>query len=198
MTVAGIDVSGYVPDWPAWRLQFGMCKATEGAPGEEFDYDEPAFDANWAGMKRAGLRRFAYHYAHPSGNPSAQAAFFTRVVRAGGLERGDNFVLDLETADGLPAVEVSFWAYVFCREMNAMNPGHRIIVYTYPYFAEQGYCAKLSPWWLWIADYGVPRPSVPPPWKTWKLWQLSAGGEVDHDIYNGTEQDFLAWSSTSG
>lgn len=198
VTVRGIDVSGYIPDWPQWGLQFGMCKATEGAPGEAWDFDEPAFDANWAGMKRAGIRRFAYHYAHPSADPAAQAAFLTRVVRAAGLEKGDNFVLDLESADGLPPIRVSFWAYVFCSEINRLNPGHRVLVYTYPWFAEQGYCAKLGNWALWIANYNVPRPAVPLPWRRWQFWQYTGGLDTDHDVFSGTEAELLAWTASSG
>lgn len=199
--VTGIDVSAYVPDWEAWKvhrgISFGLVKASEG-----LTYDEPSFDANWEGMRKTGLRRFAYHYAHPAESPSAQAAFFTRIVKTAGLEKGDNYVLDLETSDGLSPVDVSFWGYVFCREMNAMNPGHRIIPYTYPGFANAGYCAKLFSWALWIADYGVPHPEVPQPWAghhdSWTLWQSSAGGNVDYDEYAGSDSQFLAWTASSG
>jgi GH25 family lysozyme M1 (1,4-beta-N-acetylmuramidase) len=58
-------------------------------------------------------------------------------------------------------------------------------VYTYPAFAEQGNCARLGRWPLWIAHWGVARPVVPAPWKTWRLWQY-ASGQPDLDVFNGT------------
>lgn len=194
-TEPGIDVSAYIPAWRQWGVKFGLVKATEA-----LDYDEPAFDANWADLGKAGIQRNAYHVGHPQQDPAKQAAFFTRVVRAAGLRKGDMFVLDLEPVilDGLNPVQVSFWAYVFCHEINALNPGHRILVYTDVDLAERGYCAKLGPWGLWVADWGVPFPVVPPPWRRWRFWQYAGGGNVDHDRWNGTEAELLAWSATSG
>lgn len=191
----GIDVSAYVPAWGEWHISFGLVKATE-----SLDWDEPSFDANWAEMEKSGLQRNAYHVGHPQQDPALQAAFFTRVVRAGGLKRGDMFVLDLEPSvlADLDPVQVSFWAYVFCREVNRMNPGHRILVYADPDLAERGYCAKLGSWGLWVADWGVPEPVCRGPWKTFRFWQYAGAGNVDHDLWNGSETELLAWSATAG
>jgi lysozyme len=196
ITEPGIDVSAYVPAWREWDVKFALVKATEA-----LDYDEPSFDANWAELaKLPWIQRNAYHVGHPQQDPAQQAAFFTRVVRAAGLRKGDMFVLDLEPliVNSFSPVDVSFWAYVFCHEINAMNPGHRVLVYADSDLISRGYCAKLSSWGLWIADWGVPSPLVPLPWRTWRFWQFAGSENVDHDVWNGTEAELVAWSSTSG
>lgn len=194
MTVRGIDVS-YQIGWAGWkeRISFGMAKATEGVT-----YQAPGFPANWAGMRAEGLIRFAYHFAHPNRDPAEQARYFSDYVRAHGLDPHDHFVVDLETAFGIEPIDVSFWAWVFCRTMNTLNPGHRILVYTNPAFAEAGNCAKLAPWALWIAHWDVPRPTVPAPWHRWYFWQNAAGSLTDSDEWNGDLTELEEWVSHSG
>ena len=192
MTVNGLDVSGYVP---IWRGQgFGMVKATEA-----FDYQNPAFKANWDGMYEHNVQsRFAYHYAHPDLDPSKQAAYFVAFVKAHGLLQHDHFVLDLEQPFGRTPAQVSFWAHVFCEEVQRLAPGHRVLVYTNPWFAEQGYCASLGNRYLWIANYDAETPEVPPPWKTWTFWQLCGGSLVDHDWFNGSASQLAEFTSHAG
>jgi lysozyme len=193
----GIDVSSNngVVSWQQWRnaIEFTEVKATEGTV-----FKDPAFASNWHSADELNLHRFAYHYGHPAQSPSDQAEFFTDTVREEGLFKGDNFVLDLEANDGMSASDVSFWGYVFCQEMNRLNPGHRIVVQTYPDFASMGYCAKLGAWHLWIMEWDVPRPSMPVgPWKDYALWQW-ASGKVDRDRFNGTLAQLQTFCETTG
>jgi GH25 family lysozyme M1 (1,4-beta-N-acetylmuramidase) len=193
----GIDVSNRngVFDWQSWlgHIEFAMAKVTEGD-----NFIDPEFARNWEEMKRIKVHRFAYHYAHPDLDPATQAHFFVEEVRKQGLETGDNFVLDLEIDSGNADVirtpeEVSFWGWVFCRTVNHLAPAHRILVYTFPFFAEQGYCAMLGDWALWIANYDVPKPTVPGPWKDAAFWQ-DVGSQVDRDIFmEGSEKDLEEW-----
>jgi len=186
--VEGIDVSdnnGLI-NWERWRghILFAEIKATEG-----LTFDDPTFAENWSHALGLDLVRFAYHYGHPDEDPAKQAAFFTRTVRAQGMRDVDHFVLDLEVSRGKTPMEVSFWAYVFCREVNRLNPGKRVMVQTFPSFADAGFCAKLGAWHLWVMDWNVPEPSMPVgPWKNWALWQYAegSGGGLDRDRFNGT------------
>lgn len=186
---SGIDISNHQGffDWSEWNgfLDFGSVKATEGLTFRDAD-----FANNWQGMQDIGIFRFAYHFGHPSEDPVKQAAFLVNTVKAHGLGQHDNFILDLEQTDGLPPGKVSFWAWVFCTTINRLTR-NRILVYTYPAFAEAGNCAKLGGWGLWIANYQVPQPHVPPPWLFWRFWQFTdngprAGG-LDLDRWNGDE-----------
>lgn len=184
----GIDVSGNngAVNWPAWKgkIQFAEIKITEG-----LDFRDADCLVNWRGAKAEGLVRFGYHFAHPEEDPAGQARWLIDTAdNIGGLETGDNLVLDLETTGGLSPVEVSFWAWTFCTEVNRLAPKHRCIVQTYPAFIEQGNCAKLGSWHLWVMDWGVPEPAMPVgPWRQWALWQY-ASGPVDRDVFNGTHR----------
>jgi lysozyme len=58
--------------------------------------------------------------------------------------------------------------------------------------------------WFWLAQYG-PTPVVPPNWSKWTLWQYTDGslgpvptqvpnvGRFDRDIFNGTQEELLAF-----
>lgn len=181
----GIDVSNHNPNFP-WHLwhghiDFASAKATEG-----LTYQDPWFQWNWGGMKSIGVFRFAYHYGHPNLDPVKQAHYLVDYVRRFGLEKHDNFLLDLEETDGRTPVEVSFWAWVFCTTVNRIAPGHRILVYTNESFADAGNCAKLGGWGWWVASYGVPQPRIAGPWRFWRFWQWT-GDILDRDVYNGDE-----------
>lgn len=189
----GIDLSDNngLFDWPAWNghLDFAMIKATEG-PTQDYQtgYRDHQFERNWAEAEKMGIFRFAYHYAHPDGNPGAQAKYFVDTVKAQGMHIHDNFVLDLEVSDNVKPITVSFWAYVFCETVNRLTHGQRILVYTFPAFADAGYCAKLGHRELWIANFDTPQPHIPLPWRTWAFWQY-AGTGLDRDVFNGSEKD---------
>jgi lysozyme len=190
----GIDISnaqGARWPWAAERgkIAFGMAKATEG-----LGFTDPDFAENWDAMWELSptLCRFSYHFFHPSEDPRAQAQRFVATVRAHGLLPGDNFVLDLETADGMTPEFTAGSAVTFLRAVNELAPGHRVLVYTYPAFAEAGNCAGMESWHLWIADYGAERPAVPAPWTAWTFWQ-AGDSPVDTDLFSGTEAELLAF-----
>jgi|SRR5271165_3224718 len=202
MTVRGIDVSRWQGDFD-WRthpgLSFGMAKATEGT-----GYTDPEFGRNWDAMwgYRADHRmpRFAYCFFHASLDPVQQAEQLVLAVKAHGLLPGDNFVLDLEATDAgtglndeVAPAEVARRGIAFLHAVNAMAPGHRVLVYTYPAFAQAGHTAGMEAWHLWIANYGVTQPEVPQPWSSWAFWQ-DGDNPVDTDRYNGDEASLLAFT----
>lgn len=197
----GIDVSDWQGPkfpWHAYRgeISFAMIKATEGAA-----IHDPDFHENWiAARDDAGVvTRLAYHYARPGqSDPEVQAARLTAAAKAAGMTAHDHFMLDWEDAGDLSPVAASFWAWTFCTEVNRMNPGHRVLVYTFPDFAERGYCAKLGGWGLVVANWGVLHPEVPcGPWTTWRVWQWAAVG-IGNDMYDGDEAELASWFSHSG
>ena len=201
MTVRGIDISRWQGnfDWRAHPgLQFGMCKATEGHA-----FSDPQFAHNWGGMwayqADHRLPRFAYHFFRAAQDPIHQAEFLVLTARHHGLYPGDNFVLDLEATDGdgsndgvKPAVAAAR-AVEFLHTVNAMAPGHRVLVYTDPAFARAGNCAGMGSWYLWIANYLVSKPEVPQPWHDWTFWQ-DGDSPIDTDRFNGDLAQLLAFT----
>jgi lysozyme len=180
----GIDVSSYegTVDWNAWKrkgLAFAVAKATEGRT-----IRDSKFARNWSELRRIGLVRGAYHFAHPGNDANAEADFFLSTVRARGLEAGDLLVLDLERTDGKSAAHVSSWARTWCSRV-AKAIGCDPILYTFLSFAQEGNCAGLGGHPLWIADPSrtAGRPRVPAPWKHWLLHQYDVD-PIDADVAN--------------
>jgi lysozyme len=194
--VQGIDVSqwqGAFP-WGQWkgRIGFGLAKATEG-DGEtdpEFGHN---WDSMWALQPDHRFVRFAYSFFHPAQDPVVQAAHLVATVRGHGLLPGDNFVCDLEVNDGLPPGIVARNAATFLHKVNEFAPGHRVLLYTFPAFAQEGNCAGLESWRLWLADYGVPVPTAPRPWDRATFWQYT-DQPIDGDRFMGTEDELLAFT----
>ena len=186
---AGIDLSSYQPsfDWAAekGRISFAFAKATEGRT-----IRDPEFAANWQHAKALGLVRGAYHFAHPSNGAAVESAAFVATVRAHGLQAGDLLALDLETSDNLSPARVAEFARNWCADVHRAT-GHTPIVYTFLSFAEQGNCAGLGHYPLWIAEPSAPagRPVVPSPWSTWKFHQYGTvrvgSNTVDVNVFNG-------------
>jgi GH25 family lysozyme M1 (1,4-beta-N-acetylmuramidase) len=192
--IKGIDVSDNngIFDWYRWQghIDFAMCKTGEGIAEEGGTYYiDKEFDRNWRRMHEMGIERFAYWFGHSNEDPADQAKTFVSLVKGtdSGLVKGDVLVLDLEVTDGNSPVDVSFWAWVFCREVQRHAPDHRIMVYTFVDFALNGNCAKLGERELWIADYDTPVPEVPPPWHVWVMWQY-AGTGTDLDQWWGDDR----------
>jgi lysozyme len=189
-TVKGIDVyhgdnGGNAIDWNAVKqagISFAFAKATEST-----DFTDSMFQANWSGMKAAGIVRGAYHFFHADVDPVAQAQFFLSTV--GPLSPGDLLVLDLETTNGQTDSVVEAHAATFLDTVKASS-GVTPFLYTSPLFLSS--YAQLGAYPLWIAHYGVSCPMVPAPWTTYVFWQSSGGtvgpisGTVDLDSFNGT------------
>jgi GH25 family lysozyme M1 (1,4-beta-N-acetylmuramidase) len=202
--VRGIDVSqwqGASFDWGEWagKIGFGMAKATEGDSETDPEFGHH-WDSMWQLQADHRLPRFAYSYFRASLDPVVQAAHLVATVKGCGLLPGDNFVLDLEETepgsgmnDGMAPAHTARAACKCLREVNMLAPGHRVLVYCNPSFAAAGNCAGLSPWYLWLADYGVPAPTAPAPWDRATFWQYS-DDPVDGDRFMGTEDQLLAFT----
>ena len=200
--VQGLDVSMWQGafNWPAWKnkIGFGLAKAVDGT-----SETDPQFGHNWDGMWAMQpdhrFPRFAYLFFHASQDPVAQAAHLVATVKARGLLPGDNFVLDVEETepntdrnDGeAPAVTASR-AWECLQHVNALAPGHRVLLYSNPSFIKAGNCAGLNSWYLWLADYGVPAPAAPRPWSRATFWQYT-DSPVDGDRFMGSHEQLLAF-----
>lgn len=205
----GIDVSDNNGDfdWHSWQgaIEFAMIKATEGSSRDYPNgYHDVQFARNWEGARSIGVHRFAYHYFRfdPLHDPARQAADFVRVVTEQGLDLVDNFVVDWEEpTEGYSVHAQAFAVWVFCTEVQRLTEHkHRMLVYTFPAFADAGYCAMLGRWDLWIANWNAASPTVPPPWSNpsdgrpgWHFWQFAPGRtngtRPDLDRFNGSPHE---------
>jgi lysozyme len=161
------------------HLSFAFLKATEGR-----GFRDPLFPAFWKAAGDLGLARGGYHFARPTTDATAQADAFLSYVRSAGLGAGDMLALDLEVADGRTPPQVAEWGQEFCARVHA-EAGRPVLVYTFLSFAQQGNCAGLGGYPLWIADpSSTPgRPRIPAPWTTWAVHQFGQQG-IDLDVGN--------------
>jgi lysozyme len=196
--VRGVDVSYYQGrvDWAAARahgVDFAFARAADGR-----DLRDPAFAANWQGMRAAGVIRGAYQFFRPAQDPTAQAAVFLREIEAGGGMRPGDLppALDLETADGVAPAVVRARARVWLARVEAAL-GRTPIVYTSPgFWDEVGDDAAFGRYTLWLAHWETPCPALPGSWSRFRFWQDATdravpgiAAPVDTDWFDGTRAD---------
>ena len=187
----GIDVSHYqgVIDWAKVKnagLKFAFTKATQGK--SEVD---PTFHTNWAEIKTAGLVRGAYHFFNPDIDAAAQADHFIATVQ---LEPGDlPPVLDIEVTDGVTQAGIEDGIRVWLEKIAEVY-GVQPIIYSALPFVKTVWAEGFSMYPLWIADDTRSTPAPPGDSETWTFWQYTQkgaipglNGDVDRDIYQGTE-----------
>lgn len=180
--VSGIDVSGHngSVDWAKVKhagFEFAITKATEGE-----DWKDPSFaKGRLDEIKKYHLVPGVYHYLRPrSDRPgSKEATWFAQVITQAGFGRG--FlppVADIESTTLSPAGTCHYLHGFVGRVRTTLHV--KPIIYTYPSFASQylSGCAFLKDFHLWIAHYGVSKPTIPGPWHDYLMWQYTSTGHV--------------------
>lgn len=204
----GIDVSTYqgTIDWERVKNagnSFAFAKATEG-----IHTVDTTFAANWAGMQAAGISRGAYHFYRATRDPAQQAQHFLDVLTsAGGLTDTDlPPALDLEDNNGAAQIgSTALISGVTTWLSHVSDATGRIpIIYTAPSFWRTYMNNQFGQYFLWIANYGVPKPHVPDGWDRWSFWQYADNGNVDGiqgpvdlDHFAGTQADLPAFIASS-
>ena len=166
----GIDVSnnnGHV-DWArvaAAGYKFAWVKASEGQT-----FNDAFLLENVRGAHAHGLEVGAYHFLTPAGSPEGQAWHFAGRIRAAGLEKGDLLpVVDVEVP-GVTMNDVAAFVTELRHEL-----GVRPVIYTFPAFAHWTSTFGCK---LWIANFNVKAPTIPPPWTKQTAWQFSSTAHV--------------------
>jgi GH25 family lysozyme M1 (1,4-beta-N-acetylmuramidase) len=204
-TIEGIDVSYWQEtiDWDtlaAGDVNFVIMRASVNLS------EDSNFDVNWAGARRVGIIRGAYHYFHPDVDAAAQAETFLAAM--GPLEADDlPPTLDVEEDDGAPppdqyAAGVRTWL-----DMVEAATGRVPMIYCTGYFWESRVQATdMADHPFWAAHWGVTCPNVPTPWTDWAFHQYDvtdAGTvpgittRIDRDVFNGTMDDLLDFLSVT-
>jgi lysozyme len=182
-TVKGFDLyhgnTVNVMDMAKGGMEFCFHKATEGT-----NVLDPMFRTRWPFILEAGLIRGAYHFFHPSQDPVAQAAFFAKTM-APVITFKDLIFMDWEVADSISGDTDREAGFIFLQQVEKLLL-KRPIIYGSPYFLEAlALDSRFAAYKLWIAEYGVKAPKIPPPWTDWTFWQTGDQG-LDYDLFNGT------------
>lgn len=202
--IHGIDVSRWQGDinWRQARaagVSFAYIKATEGG-----DVADPKFQDYWAGSRRAGVARGAYHYFYFC-RPAAQQArwFISHVPRdSAALPH----VLDMEwnprsrTCTKRPdGAHVRREAKRFLDMLEA-HYGRRPILYTTVDFYQQTGIGRLQGTEFWLRSVAG-HPAQVYPGAGWSFWQYSGTGKVpgiasgvDLNLFRGSPASWLRWS----
>jgi lysozyme len=137
------------------------------------DFHDPLFSSHWSRMR--GVRRGAYHFFVAHDDPRAQARWF---IANTPLVAGDLApVVDIETLGANPPDDLADRLRVFVDTIG-QHYGIKPIVYTGPVFWNDNLGPGYGDHPLWIAEYDVPRPTVPRGWSGWALWQQEGDAKV--------------------
>lgn len=202
-SIEGVDVSHHngTIDWnrvEAAGVRFAFIRVSDAL------YEDTQFDRNWSEAARVGILRGAYQYFRPNKDVNAQADLL--IERMGTLEANDlPPVIDVEYDGSLAPSVVAQRVRQWIDRVQAAT-GRTPIIYTAYYFwrDEVGNAdPQGSP--LWIANYGVTCPLVPDAWSRWTFHQYSESGtvagisgDVDRDVFDGTEAELLALTAATG
>jgi lysozyme len=178
----GIDVSKYQGNvnWPAVAAAgnaFAFARVSYGISSKD-----AFFDANWTGMKNAGVLRGAYQFFRASQDPRAQADLLVSMVQS--LGPGDlPPVIDIENNDGgQSASKVIDGVAQWIETVESALPGRQVIIYTgTPFWRDTlGNPSQFNSQPLWLAQYtNAPGPNLPSAWGVWTFWQYSETGKVN-------------------
>jgi lysozyme len=197
----GVDVSRFqgTIDWnsvAASGIRFAFVQASRGS-GSDCTVKpaqcgaDPYFATNRVAAESVGLRVGAYHRAFATGGTTTDAradalaesdVFLAQVVS---LNSGELVpVLDVETPfTGMTAATLRTWIRVFVKRVTK-KLGRKPMIYTNASsWGATGNTLEFAKakYPLWIAEFGVSRPSVPASnWagRGYSVWQFTSSGSV--------------------
>jgi lysozyme len=197
----GIDVSRFQKtiDWPSVAgagIRFAFVQASRGSGADctvkpQQCGPDPYFAANRASAEALGIRVGAYHRAFATGSTieaaraDALAESDVFLAAVGSLHSGELVpVLDVETPfTGMTSTTLRAWIRLFVKRVNK-RLGRKPMIYTNATsWAATGNTREFAKakYPLWVAEYGVSRPSVPAGnWAGhgYSVWQYSSSGSV--------------------
>ena len=200
MPIQGIDVSYFQGDVD-WKrvgkagIRFAYIKVTEG--GDRFD---PKFSDNWAGAKKAGVARGAYHMMYWCSSAREQASWFLAHLP----DDSDTLppVLDLEwnghskTCPHKIARKAALAKIKVMLDAMEAHTGKRPIIYTDPKFHHDVLEGEFTNYQFWLRSVAA-KPAAKYRGRDWTFWQFTTtgrvpgvSGAVDRNTYNGTPADW--------
>ena len=202
-TTPGIDVSYWQGsiDWSQVAgagYRFAVLRATVGNY-----YSDPTFAFNWTQARANGILVSAYHVVNPRNSASSQIDHFLNFL--GDRNPDLPLVLDVELHRDRPPATVTDVVEECTLRLEQIR-SRRPIIYTAAGFWN-AYILPVTDWSrydLWIANYGVTRPSLPYSWNNWVFWQYrdtgqvpGIGGNTDLNFFNGSYDRLRAYAGVS-
>lgn len=181
--ILGVDVSHYqgVMNWDLAKsrgVQFAIIKAGEGT-----SWRDPQFDRNVSECRRLGIKWGAYFYFYPQFDTMGQANNFINILmgHAPDIEIWGDFEQKTGVID-ITAVQARSQTF-----MNYIDDFYRAGIYTSPDYAKSFLMNAdwMKRYPLWIANYFVATPTIPPPWDAPTFWQFTS-------TYHGYGEDATA------
>lgn len=153
---------------------FGYAYAADGTR------PDTSFQTNYAGMKAAGLIAGAALFFEPSVDPTQQADTLIAALTQANFAAGDLIpAIDVEVSGGQSQATILAHLQTV---VTAVQQGLGVVpvIYTSAGFwnGTMGGSTAFAGDPLWIANWGVSCPNVPPAWTSWALWQYSVSGSV--------------------
>lgn len=208
MPVQGIDISRYQGkiDWNRVRkagIRFAYMKASEGG-----DHVDARLYRNWGGAARAGIARGVYHFMYWCRTASEQAIWFSHAVPQDPTQLPP--VLDLEwnhASVTCPKKVPRAEALAKIRKMLQImeyHTGKRPVIYTDISFHREVLEGELKGYEFWLRSVAA-EPHERFSNRPWTFWQYTATGRVpgikgnvDRNVFNGSEREWLRWLKRRG
>jgi lysozyme len=208
MPVQGIDISKYQGDidWDRVReagIRFAYLKVSEGG-----DHVDHRFYDNWEGAARAGMPRGAYHFMYWCRTASEQAVWFSQAVPQDSAQLPP--VLDLEWNNHSPTCprkvsrEDALAKARKLLEIMEYHTGKKPIIYTDITFHKDVLEGEFPDYEFWLRSVAA-EPHERFNDRPWTFWQYTATGrvpgirgDVDRNVYHGSDKDFGRWLEAHG
>ncbi|MBR6033469.1 MAG: LysM peptidoglycan-binding domain-containing protein [Clostridia bacterium] len=178
-TYFGIDVSayqGYI-DYDKVKqegVDFVYIKATEGTW-----YTDRYLKYNYENAKRVGINVGFYHYVRATNTDraKAEARYFANAIS--GMEPNCRLAMDFEDFGELSNNQVNEISKTFLTETKALT-GKDMVIYSNTYSARTVFSYELARMYpLWVAHYGVSKPSDNGKWNSWIGFQYTSKGRIN-------------------
>lgn len=105
-----------------------------------------------------------------------QATFFARVIA--GKSPDCKLAMDFEDFGNLSILQINEIANVFLETLEK-ETGSEVLIYSNTYSAKNIFNSFISKYPLWVAHYGVNKPSDNGKWNSWVGWQYTSTGIVN-------------------
>lgn len=155
-------------------IQVVYIKASEGTT-----IIDPYFRTNYDNAKSQGLKIGFYHFIRARNEADAirEAEFFHSVIS--GTSPDCRLAMDFEVFDGLSVERINQISFAFLQKLQELT-GKECVVYSDAYNSRTVFSRELANTYpLWIAEYGVDRPTSTGNWDEWIGFQYSDRGRID-------------------
>lgn len=186
----GIDVSTYQGDInfdlvKQAGIQIVYIKATEGKT-----LIDPKFRRNYEEAKKQGMKIGFYHFVRARNEQEAiqEAEFFANTIA--GTTPNCRLAMDFEIFGDLSKEEINQISLAFLQKLHELTQ-KEVIVYSNANDARTIFTEEISKNYpLWIAQYGVNKPSDVGTWNVWIGYQYTDRGRIN-GISSFVDRDYF-------